>query len=188
MRSAILTLGVILSFGTAEALAEEQESLDLAIWNDSSDDIVVVVETPSANGASQRKVAVPSRSVVHNIPLPNVKDDQFAIAYKAHKTADALKRDSPARVVGFQRIFPRPSPYHASRHVNSTIPVLRYQSYDPPEAGDVQYGGKTGVLSEMSAQMHSLSAPVYTADARDLVNEAMMSAQPIDYERVQPQS
>jgi hypothetical protein len=171
MRLTCLVLGALLSFGTVDSRAIERNPQKLTIFNDSGDDIIVVVETPSLDleTASKRVVEVPSRAAVFNIPFTSTADDQFAIAYKAHATPDGLKLDVPVTLVGFSKIIVRLG--DESPGANTTMPILRFRGgFDP--------------RSKLSDETTTLFSSRYSVEARALFDQATQATKKIDYEQI----
>jgi hypothetical protein len=171
MRYLFWLLITLLAVSPAEAWSGDEEVLPLTILNDSDFNIVVAVQTPSLD--AELLIEVPMQSVVYNIPIPAVEDDQVAIAYAAHATSKGLQRDAPLNMVGLVKLLRR----QHSRHANSTLPVLWYQ------------GPRDQTITSSNADdRHVFISPLTIEEARRWIDDAMARPRRIDYQKLRSQT
>lgn len=171
MRYLFLILITLLALSPVEAWSNDEEVLPLTILNDSDFNIVVTVQTPSLD--AELLIEVPMQSVVYNIPIPAVEDDQVAIAYAAHATSEGLQRDAPLNMVGLVKLLRR----QHGRHANSTLPVLWYRGPQDPT-----------ITSSHQDDLHVFLSPLSTEEARRWGNDAMAMPRKLDYQKLKAQA
>ena len=86
------------------AFGEDTATGTCTIVNPENQLVVIGIYRPSTNGIEERIIAVPAKTQIHGIPIYLSEDDQFAIAYKADREGDEIKRASPIKLFGHRII------------------------------------------------------------------------------------